>query len=242
MGLFSGIGSFFSGLASGVSKLFSGVGGLLGSIGMKGIAGLASAIAGLAIPGLGLPEFINILGLVSGAVGLLAKALGLNDNEDEPEKTGFKSEVADMKPEDFDNNMAEYNKYLSKYELTEEDKERFESLSEEKKLEYKLLGLGIQIRGVETELSVTNLSECVRDLSRTDMSKEDIAECVQACAKEGVTNMTDVTNYLMDKPTAESKETIGGALTSAIASRYPELSENDIAGKLGDIAESLNAL
>lgn len=126
--------------------------------------------------------------------------------------------------------------------MNEEDKEKFEALSDEEKLKYKVMGLGIQILGVESELSVTNLAECIRDLSRSEISKEDISECVQECARAGVTNMTDITNYLTDKKTVESKETIGNALTTAIGTRYPELSQSDIVGKLGDMAEKLNEI
>ena len=239
MGFFSGL---VSGLTSAVSSFFSSVGSLIESVGLKGIAGLASTIAAIAIPGVGLPEIFLAISAIAEVVGIIAKALGLNKEENEAEEIGFKSEVAEMKPEDFDNDMAKYNKYLSEYEMSEEDKERFESLSEEEKLKYKVMGLGIQILGVESELSVTNLAECVRDLSRSEISKEDISECVQECAKAGVTNMTDITNYLTDKTTVESKETIGGALTTAIGTRYPELSQSDIAGKLGDMAEKLNEL
>ena len=242
MGFFDGVGEFFSGLTSAVSDFFSGVVELIESVGLNNIAELAAAIAAIAIPGIGLPELIMAIAAIAEVVGLIAKVLGLNDNENEAEEIGFKSEIADMKPEDFDNNMSEYNKYLSNYKLNEEDKERFDLLTEDEKLRYKVMGLGIQLLGIESELSITNLSECVRDLTIAKMSKEDISECVQACARDGVTDMTDITSYLTDKTTIESKEIIGEALTSAISTRYPELSKSDIVMKLGDIAEVLNNL
>lgn len=245
-GIFGAIGGFISGVAgalsSAVSGFISGVTSLASSIGLGGIVSIASSIAALAIPGIGLAELVNIISLVANVVGLLAKMFGLNETEDEADEIGFKSEVADMKPEDFDNNMVEYNKYLSNYELSEEDRERFEALSEEERLKYKVVGLGIQISGIESELSVTNLAECVRDLSRAELGKEEIVDYVNECVDAGITNLADVTNYLKDAKTEESKETIYGALTTAIGTRYPELSADDIVGKLGDIAEKINNL
>ena len=246
MGFFSAVGGFISGVAgalsSAVSGFFSGVASLASNIGLGGIVSIASAIAGLAIPGVGLAELVNIISLVANVVGLLANILGLNETEDEADELGFKAEVADMKPEDFDNDMVKYNKYLSKYELSEEDKNRFDNLSDEERLKYKVVGLGIQISGIESELSVTNLSECVCDLSRAELSKEEIVDYVNECKDAGITNMADITNYLKDAETEESKETIGGALTSAIGARYPELSNDEIVGKLGDLAEKINNL
>lgn len=242
MGFFSAVGDFFSGVASAVSGFIGGVCSLVESIGLGGVAGLVSTIAAFAIPGLGLPEILSIISLVAEIVSVLAKAFGLNEKDEKPEKIGFKSEVAELKPEDFDNNMVEYNKYLSNYELTEDEEERFENLTETEMNKYKVVGMGIQIKGLEETLSVTGLTECVRDLARADMSSEEITECVQQCAEAGISNLTDVANYLTDRTTVESAETIGGALTEAIGSLYPELSPDGIAGKIGDLAEKVSKL
>ncbi len=241
-GFFDGVKGLFEGAVSAVSGFLGGVCNFVESIGLGGVAGLISTIAAFAIPGLGLPEILSIISLVAEIVGVLAKALGLNENDEKPEKIGFKSEVADLKPEDFDNNMVEYNQYLSTYELSKEEEERFENLTENEIDKYKIVGMGIQIKGVEEKIAVTNLAECVRDLVRADISSEEITECVQRCAEVGINNLTDVTNYLTDKATVESAETIGGALTDAIGSLYPELSPNGIAEKISDMAGKVSNL
>ena len=244
MGWLSG---FFEGVADAVSGFLGGVSSFVESIGLGGVAGILSTIASFAIPGLGLPEILSIISLVAEIVGVLAKALGLNEKEEKPEKIGFKSEVAELKPENFDNNMVQYNQYLSKYELTEEQEERFASLTEEEINKYKVVGMGIEIEGIKEKLSennstVTNLTECIRDLARVDMSSEEILECVQQCTEAGICDLTDITNYLAEKNTVESAETIGGALTEAIGNLYPELTQNGIAEKIGDMSEMVRKL
>lgn len=129
MGLFSAIGSVCSALCSAVSSVCSSIGGAI----MGGIGSLAPVIS-------------PWLSIAVAVISVLAEIFTEKPKEEKPEELGMKAEQADKKPEDFDS-INDYIEYL-RQEIKVDDA-KLENLSEEERMKYQAVGLGLYVKNIE---------------------------------------------------------------------------------------------
>lgn len=160
MGLFSevggAIGGFVSTVCSGISSFCSSVGGALGSA-VSSISNFASNIIS-ELPTVLEIHLDKVFELIGNIVGAIAEFLGLKEPEqDAPEELAAKAEIAEQKPEDFDN-YEEYINYLhNDIELDKERLEEIKKAKEEGTSEYYALasiGNYIYMKGTNEKLGI----------------------------------------------------------------------------------------
>lgn len=179
MGFFSGLGSALGAVCSAVGSFCSSVGGAI----MRGVASLAPVLA----------PHINLLCLI---VSVLAEIFTEKPKEEKPEEIGMKAEKADKKPEDFDS-INDYLEYLRKEVQVEPGD--LEKLSEEDKMKYQLVGLGLYVKDIEErqELKLDpDFLKVVPKLKEQGYEAADIANLMQSMKKNGVTDMKQYVDFM----------------------------------------------
>lgn len=173
MGWFSSaIGSVCSAVCSAVSSVCSSIGGAI----MGGIGSLAPAIS---------PWIAVAVKVIS----FLAELFTEKPVEEKPEELGMKAEQADKKPEDFDS-INEYIEYLR--QEIKVDAAKLENLSEEERMKYQVLGLGLYVKNIEEQQGMKldpAFLKVVAEIINLGYSAQDIGNLMQSMKKNGVSDM-----------------------------------------------------
>lgn len=172
MGFWSCISSACSAVCSAVSSVCSSIGGaIMGSIGS-----LAPAIS---------PWIAVAVKVIS----FLAELFTEKQEEEKPEELGMKAEQADKKPEDFDS-INDYIEYLR--QEIKVDAAKLENLSEEERMKYQVLGLGLYVKNIEEQQGVKldpAFLKVVPEIINLGYSAQDIGNLMQSMKKNGVNDM-----------------------------------------------------
>ena len=172
MGLFSAIGSVCSALCSAVSSVCSSVGGAI----MGGIGSLAPVIS-------------PWLSIAVAVISVLAEIFTEKPKEEKPEELGMKAEQADKKPEDFDS-INDYIEYL-RQEIKVDDA-KLENLSEEERMKYQAVGLGLYVKNIEEKQGMKldpAFLQVVQEMINLGYTAQDIGNLMQSMKKNGVNDM-----------------------------------------------------
>ena len=173
MGWFSSaIGSVCSAVCSAVSSVCSSIGGAI----MGGIGSLAPAIS---------PWIAVAVKVIS----FLAELFTEKPEEEKPEELGMKAEEADKKPENFDS-INDYIEYLR--QEIKVDAAKLENLSEEERMKYQVLGLGLYVKNIEEKQGMKldpAFLKVVPEMINLGYTAQDIGNLMQSMKKNGVSDM-----------------------------------------------------
>lgn len=238
------ISSAFSTFCDGVSLVVDSLSGLARTIGdgIKSICDkigtermllIGSIALSLIIPGFGLPEILAIIQ----TVGQVAKMLAVG-GKDSPEELGMKTEIADLKPDDFETTEA-YIKYLNKEVSLEPD--AVDKLAPEDRAKYGLIGASLDIKAIQEKYHIELSPDFLRDVTVMKMSSEEVGTYVKDFAEKGITKMQDMTDYLRGNPIDSEKSTISSSMLDTMKSLYPELSDDKLESKLSEMEDALRS-
>lgn len=173
MGWFSSaIGSVCSAVCSAVSSVCSSIGGAI----MGGIGSLAPVIS-------------PWLSIAVAVISVLAEIFTEKPEEEKPEELGMKAEQADKKPEDFDS-INDYIEYLR--QEIKVDAAKLENLSEEERMKYQAVGLGLYVKNIEEKQGMKldpAFLKVVPEMINLGYTAQDIGNLMQSMKKNGVNDM-----------------------------------------------------
>lgn len=173
MGWFSSaIGSVCSAVCSAVSSVCSSIGGAI----MGGIGSLALVIS-------------PWLSVAVAVISVLAEIFTEKPKEEKPEELGMKAEQADKKPEDFDS-INDYIEYLR--QEIKVDAAKLENLSEEERMKYQAVGLGLYVKNIEEKQGMKldpAFLKVVPEMINLGYTAQDIGNLMQSMKKNGVNDM-----------------------------------------------------
>lgn len=173
MGWFSSaIGSVCSAVCSAVSSVCSSIGGAI----MGGIGSLAPVIS-------------PWLSVAVAVISVLAEIFTEKPKEEKPEELGMKAEQADKKPEDFDS-INDYIEYLR--QEIKVDAAKLENLSEEERMKYQAVGLGLYVKNIEEKQGMKldpAFLKVVPEMINLGYTAQDIGNLMQSMKKNGVSDM-----------------------------------------------------
>lgn len=173
MGWFSSaIGSVCSAVCSAVSSVCSSIGGAI----MGGIGSLAPVIS-------------PWLSIAVAVISVLAEIFTEKPKEEKPEELGMKAEQADKKPEDFDS-INDYIEYLR--QEIKVDAAKLENLSEEERMKYQAVGLGLYVKNIEEKQGMKldpAFLKVVPEMINLGYTAQDIGNLMQSMKKNGVNDM-----------------------------------------------------
>lgn len=172
MELFSAIGSVCSAVCSAVSSVCSSIGGAI----MGGIGSLAPVIS-------------PWLSIAVAVISVLAEIFTEKPKEEKPEELGMKAEQADKKPEDFDS-INDYIEYLR--QEIKVDAAKLENLSEEERMKYQAVGLGLYVKNIEEKQGMKldpAFLKVVPEMINLGYTAQDIGNLMQSMKKNGVNDM-----------------------------------------------------
>lgn len=172
MGLFSAIGSVCSAVCSAVSSVCSSIGGAI----MGGIGSLAPVIS-------------PWLSIAVAVISVLAEIFTEKPKEEKPEELGMKAEQADKKPENFDS-INDYIEYLR--QEIKVDAAKLENLSEEERMKYQAVGLGLYVKNIEEKQGMKldpAFLKVVPEMINLGYTAQDIGNLMQSMKKNGVNDM-----------------------------------------------------
>lgn len=168
----SAIGSVCSAVCSAVSSVCSSIGGAI----MGGIGSLAPVIS-------------PWLSIAVAVISVLAEIFTEKPKEEKPEELGMKAEQADKKPEDFDS-INEYIEYLR--QEIKVDAAKLENLSEEERMKYQAVGLGLYVKNIEEKQGMKldpAFLKVVPEMINLGYTAQDIGNLMQSMKKNGVNDM-----------------------------------------------------
>lgn len=173
MGWFSSaIGSVCSAVCSAVSSVCSSIGGAI----MGGIGSLAPVIS-------------PWLSVAVAVISVLAEIFTEKPKEEKPEELGMKAEQADKKPENFDS-INDYIEYLR--QEIKVDAAKLENLSEEERMKYQAVGLGLYVKNIEEKQGMKldpAFLKVVPEMINLGYNAQDIGNLMQSMKKNGVNDM-----------------------------------------------------
>lgn len=241
MGLLSSAVSVISGALSAVgSVVCSGISNVCSTIGgafFSGAGGIATLAASLIMPGLGLPEILLGVEIISAIVSEIAELLGLKDKEETPEELGMKAEISDKKPEDFDS-IENYIEYLRND--VQVDRDKLESLSDEDKAKYAAVGTAINIKGIEEKYGIEATGEFWKTVAGLELTGEETKQYIESFKQNGITDMKDMSDYIRGfAPESGTKPgVVSDAIMDALKKNNPGLTEDELAEKFNSLSIS----
>lgn len=220
LGFLSGLGSA---ICSGLSTVATKLGGVLAGA----IQSFSKIIAKL-------PEIdiIKIIDIVSVIVKGIAEILGLITEEDTTEELGAKAQEAEMKPDDFDS-IEEYIEYL-KNEI-KLDNEKFNNMSNEERLTCSAIGSTILAKGISEKKGIEVSIEFLVDMAKLNMKSKEVEKYIDNFKSNDLDlNLGD---YLKGDLSASENIKIRPVVINTIKELNPDLSDQEVKEKLGDMRE-----
>lgn len=208
-----GIGDIFSGIASvgaaivgAVVSIAEHVGPMIGECAKV----IMEKIKDLDID---IPKCINMIGDI---VEILTKIFDIDSEQQEV--LGAKAEQAEKTVEDFDNDTIAYINYL-KNEI-QLDKEKFNSLSQEEKLGYKVTGIAIESQAISQKMDIEITPDALVLIPKLEsqginIDARTLVKIFEVLKGEGIQSLNDVYDLLEGMGDSDRIKT-GEALTKAL--------------------------
>lgn len=217
LGGVAAVGSALAGALSTAGTFIAGVATKVGPIVSKFASNALSLVA--KIPKIDFETVRTIIDVASKIMHSLCEFLGVKSEED-PTILGAKAEQAEKTLSDFDDDTEEYIKYLK--EEIELDKEKFDKMTAEEKMGRKAIGLALETKAVEEKIGGIKMTpEYVTMLAKIHMGSEivlsakDLMNLINSLKEAGITDMSDVSEYLEGKGNSDRIKT-GNALKEAV--------------------------
>ena len=209
-------GGFIGAIVGGASKAIGFIGNVAGKIG-GAISGFAEKAVNIIakIPNI---DFGKIIPAIGNIIEGVMKVLGIK-TEDDPAILGAKVEQCDKKMEDFDNDVESYIQYLR--EEVKLDEEKFNKLTDEEKLGYKVVGMSLETKAIEEKIGDVEISpECLAMLAKINaegihVEAKELVGIINVLKSEGITNLNDVVEFFEGKGESDRIKT-GDALEKAL--------------------------
>lgn len=209
-------GGFIGAIVGGASKAIGFIGNVAGKIG-GAISGFAEKAVNIIakIPNI---DFGKIIPAIGNIIEGVMKVLGIK-TEDDPAVLGAKVEQCDKKMEDFDNDVESYIQYLR--EEVKLDEEKFNKLTDEEKLGYKVVGMSLETKAIEEKIGDVEISpECLAMLAKINaegihVEAKELVGIINVLKSEGITNLNDVVEFFEGKGESDRIKT-GDALEKAL--------------------------
>ena len=209
-------GGFIGAIVGVASKAIGFIGNVAGKIG-GAISGFAEKAVNIIakIPNI---DFGKIIPAIGNIIEGVMKVLGIK-TEDDPAILGAKVEQCDKKMEDFDNDVESYIQYLR--EEVKLDEEKFNKLTDEEKLGYKVVGMSLETKAIEEEIGDVEISpECLAMLAKINaegihVEAKELVGIINVLKSEGITNLNDVVEFFEGKGESDRIKT-GDALEKAL--------------------------
>lgn len=225
MGLWDGFSNIASSVCNTISSVCKAIGGAI----VGGIGELATSLVPPLSPSLG--AILGGIEIISKIASVIAKLLGLKDEDETTEEMGLKAEKSDKKPEDFET-TEEYIVYLR--EEVHVDEEELKNMSPEDKVKYMAMGTAITIKGIEEKYGIDAPGEFWRTVADRNLKGEEVDEYIKGFKEKGITNMKDMSDYLNNKDpeSGTEKSKVSSAIMETMKKLEPTLSEDELAEKL----------
>lgn len=167
------------GLGSWISSACSAVCNFCSSFGSAIIGGIGSLA----------PAIVPWIAVAVKVIAFLAEIFTEKPKEEKPEELGMKAEQADKKPENFDS-INEYIEYLR--QEIKVDAAELEKLSDEKRMKYQAVGLGLYVKNIEEKQGMKldpAFLKVVPEMINLGYTAQDIGSLMQSMKKNGVNDM-----------------------------------------------------
>ena len=209
-------GGFIGAIVGVASKAIGFIGNVAGKIG-GAISGFAEKAVNIIakIPNI---DFGKIIPAIGNIIEGVMKVLGIK-TEDDPAVLGAKVEQCEKKMEDFDNDVESYIQYLR--EEVKLDEEKFNKLTDEEKLGYKVVGMSLETKAIEEKIGDVEISpECLAMLAKINaegihVEAKELVGIINVLKSEGITNLNDVVEFFEGKGESDRIKT-GDALEKAL--------------------------
>lgn len=181
---------FLSGALSAVGSMISGACSICSKIGGAMFSGIASGILN---PISKLFPALQIISVVVHVVGKVAELLIGKPEVERPEEMAMRAEDAELKPEDF-SSFDEYMEYLRNDIKT--DHAKLESLSDEERQKYEIVGTGMYIRQMEGKYGISLDPRFWYATNRLDLKEGDTANLVKTMKENEVSDGANLKDYM----------------------------------------------
>lgn len=231
-----GLGSFLSGVLSPVGRVIGGA-----------ISSLASNIGG-AIPKLApkisepflkfnIEKIFSAADAICSVIGLISDVMGLKNKEESTQEIGMKAEEGikqEIKPEKF----ASYEEYINNIRKDVEiDQTKLESLSNQDKIKYGIVGSAILVKGIEEKEKFEIPAIFVSEIGRQNLSSQETMQYIKEFKKNNL-RLNDFTNYLDGSIDDKLYLKVGNIIESSIKILNPDITDNELDNKIIDMKKS----
>lgn len=196
----------FSGLISAVSSFVSSIGGVLESI-CKSLC-----------------PYIGVV-LTVGAILVekVGKLLGVIEEKEKVEELGFKAEISNKKPEDYEL-FSEYIEDVRKIELTPEQKIKLEN--SEVKDKWKVIGTGILMEGISEKSGIDIPLGFWLGASKSGLSSEEVKEVLSTL--KNLDKSLDLDKYFNKNLNRNEMKVGDKVLEDSFKSLNPNITEDQL--------------
>lgn len=178
----------------------------------------------------------KVLEPIMAIVDFLAKVLVVIEKQESPEELGDKAMRADKKLEEFDSTN-DYINYLRKE--VKFDKAEFDKCSDIDKTVRAAIGSTICTLGIEEKLNMLIPPEFLKKSAELKMHGEEVKNYLDSFKKIGLSDMTDMCDYLERKADPKNVEKIGAAILDGLARNNPTLNEEQLNEKIAAMQQSV---
>lgn len=179
------------------------------------------------------PMLAQIVDIICEIVkGLAEKLFSKNDN---PEELGQKAMAAEKKPEDFES-TEKYINYL--HNEVQVNKEEFNKLSSDEKLARSVAGIALYTGAVEEKTNMAIPPEFLVLAAVLRMNGPEVWQYLQSFKSAGLSDMTDMCDYLERKADPKNAEKIGAAILDGASKNNPELNIDQLENKISAYMEA----
>lgn len=244
-GVIDSVGSFLSDVGSSIcsalgsiaSSIWEGISTVLNSDIGREILTLAGSLLA-PILGMSPVEIVNIVMSVCKIVELVSNLVGIDEeNDDNSIELGMKAKLYAEKPENFDN-ITDYINHL-KTDISLDNKD-VEHLTDEEKIIYGAIGASIRIKCLEEKFSTELPANFWTTISQTNTSAEQTKAYIEEFKNNNI-NLGNLSNYVNGKPLEDGVKVseVSNAMSNAIKSINPGLSDNEIAEKIENLCHEV---
>jgi len=219
MGLWDSICSVCSAACSVISSAVSSIG--------SAVAKVATEVVNLGV---------ELAGKVGEAIKDVGISLGILKPHENIEELGEKAMLSDKKPEDF-NSINDYIDHLRNNVTI--DKEKFEKLDDKELLARSAIGASITLKSINEKLETAVTPEFMAEVAKQELTADQIVGTIKTY-KENNLKTDDYGLYLNDELSIDESDKHSDALVTAYQKLEPELTIEQIEGKVMDLKVSVN--
>ncbi|GAB6100658.1 hypothetical protein JCM16358_25370 [Halanaerocella petrolearia] len=223
MGWFSSACSVVNDACSAVKNCISEVASSIGSA----VSSFAKKLV------VGVPEVAIIAEVISAVIKVIAKELGLVEEEETPEELGAKAVESEKGLEDF-SSTEEYIEHLrTEVEL---DMEEFNNMGEEERLACSAIGISVLSKGIEEEKEITIPEDFWVEVGKQDMKAEEVKAYIENF-KDNDSVELNLGDYLKGNLSVRENKETSSVIEDTLRELNPDLSDEDIQDRIFEMKQ-----